>query len=268
MAFDYAPEAGFLLLRSGGMSQGDEKCRGPECSRDAFSKGLCNSHYAQERKGKPLTPLRHRQAEVPEKCTFGGCTRDHFARGYCAPHWKQLNRGKTLTPLRTIRVVCSFPGCGKPHSGHGLCDGHNIQRRAGKELTSLRERRAGRLCVECGAPAVARDLCQPHYNKWHWAESEEGRAARQKAFRKRRAIKRACTVFLVLSRDRRRMIHRYRGMCAYCKVRPWSHWDHVIPLSRGGTESIGNLLPACGSCNPSKKARYIMEWRLPGNDVE
>lgn len=58
------------------------------------------------------------------------------------------------------------------------------------------------------------------------------------------------------------MINRYRGKCAYCQSRPWSHWEHVIPVSRGGRESIGNLLPACSSCNPSKKNRLITEWKL------
>ncbi len=237
------------------------KCRGPECERDAFCKGLCNSHYAQERKGRPLAPLRERRSEVPEKCIFAGCTRNHFAKGYCSPHWKQLRRGSGLKPLTAYRVDCSFPGCGRPHSAHGLCDGHDIQRRAGKPLAPLRERRGGGTCVKCGEPTVARDMCQRHYNQWHWAESEEGRAARQRAFRRRRALKMTCDVFFVLPRDRRRMVHRYRGMCAYCQERPWSHWDHVVPLSRGGSESIGNLLPACDSCNPSKKARYITEWR-------
>lgn len=37
--------------------------------------------------------------------------------------------------------------------------------------------------------------------------------------------------------------------------------DHVVPLSRGGRHSIGNILPACESCNLSKHASYLVEWR-------
>jgi 5-methylcytosine-specific restriction endonuclease McrA len=33
--------------------------------------------------------------------------------------------------------------------------------------------------------------------------------------------------------------------------------DHLIPLSRGGTNWVSNLVPACRSCNSSKGARKL-----------
>lgn len=36
--------------------------------------------------------------------------------------------------------------------------------------------------------------------------------------------------------------------------------DHVIPLSRGGTHSVSNLVMACGSCNYSKQGRTPEEF--------
>jgi len=48
--------------------------------------------------------------------------------------------------------------------------------------------------------------------------------------------------------------------CAYCG-KPSEHIDHIIPISRGGTHSIGNLTGACASCNLSKSSRFIMEWK-------
>ena len=56
----------------------------------------------------------------------------------------------------------------------------------------------------------------------------------------------------------------YQGRCAYCReplVKSF-HWDHVIPLSRGGHNGEGNLVPACARCNLTKHASTIMEWRL------
>lgn len=42
--------------------------------------------------------------------------------------------------------------------------------------------------------------------------------------------------------------------CAYCGDRPDQlTTDHVVPLSKGGGNSIDNILPACRSCNSSKK---------------
>jgi len=44
----------------------------------------------------------------------------------------------------------------------------------------------------------------------------------------------------------------YGGLCAYCEEAAWGHVDHVVPLSRGGADSIGNAVPACQSCNLRK----------------
>ena len=32
-------------------------CSGPECTRKATRKGLCDSHRMQQRRGRPLTPI-------------------------------------------------------------------------------------------------------------------------------------------------------------------------------------------------------------------
>jgi 5-methylcytosine-specific restriction endonuclease McrA len=37
--------------------------------------------------------------------------------------------------------------------------------------------------------------------------------------------------------------------------------DHVVPLSRRGRHSIGNVVLACPACNNSKGRRYLVEWR-------
>ena len=52
----------------------------------------------------------------------------------------------------------------------------------------------------------------------------------------------------------------YSSNCFYCQGTATSI-DHVIPLSRGGNHSIGNLVACCLSCNSSKKDKTITEWR-------
>lgn len=61
------------------------------------------------------------------------------------------------------------------------------------------------------------------------------------------------------TRDWLRLLNRYDGRCAYCEA-PATQRDHIVPLTRGGTNFIGNIVPACGTCNPSKGAQFITEW--------
>jgi 5-methylcytosine-specific restriction endonuclease McrA len=94
------------------------------------------------------------------------------------------------------------------------------------------------------------------------------RAKRDPAFRKRRQLiamayvarKRNAEGSFSL-RDWQRLLDRYRGLCAYCATRPATEQEHVIPLSRGGRNTIGNILPACRPCNTSKNDRLLIEWR-------
>lgn len=65
-------------------------------------------------------------------------------------------------------------------------------------------------------------------------------------------------------RDWQRALNRSGGYCFYCgtKSSKTLHMDHVIPLVRGGRHAIGNVVPACGSCNYKKNARFVIEWRM------
>lgn len=53
---------------------------------------------------------------------------------------------------------------------------------------------------------------------------------------------------------------QFSWKCAYCDSAGIDHWDHFIPLSRGGPDSINNLIPACQSCNTSKHAKDPGKW--------
>jgi 5-methylcytosine-specific restriction endonuclease McrA len=50
------------------------------------------------------------------------------------------------------------------------------------------------------------------------------------------------------------------GDCAYCGSIP-TQIDHVIPLSRGGTDDRSNLAPSCRMCNMEKLDFTPDEWR-------
>jgi 5-methylcytosine-specific restriction endonuclease McrA len=52
------------------------------------------------------------------------------------------------------------------------------------------------------------------------------------------------------------------GECAHClcKLNTY-HIDHVIPVSRGGTDFVGNLQLLCPECNRHKLNRLTIEWK-------
>ena len=50
------------------------------------------------------------------------------------------------------------------------------------------------------------------------------------------------------------------NVCIYCgNERPLER-DHKVPLINGGTNDIGNLLPACRPCNSSKGRKSLAEF--------
>ena len=52
----------------------------------------------------------------------------------------------------------------------------------------------------------------------------------------------------------------FNDCCAYCgQSKPLTR-DHVVPLSRGGTDDIANIVPACQSCNSRKNAQTGHEF--------
>lgn len=58
---------------------------------------------------------------------------------------------------------------------------------------------------------------------------------------------------------------RQHGYCYYCQCKLGSnrrafHVDHVVPLSRGGSNDPENLVIACPSCNISKHNKMPHEW--------
>lgn len=64
----------------------------------------------------------------------------------------------------------------------------------------------------------------------------------------------------VTATDYLAILEEFNGGCAYCAA-PYEHWDHYIPLARGGKHEAANLVPACKACNLNKRAMLpIWEW--------
>lgn len=64
--------------------------------------------------------------------------------------------------------------------------------------------------------------------------------------------------------DIERLYEEQHGYCAYCGIRLFEefHVDHVVPITRGGTNYYDNLLLACPHCNQSKNDKLVNEWAV------
>lgn len=73
-------------------------CTGPDCNLPARATGLCTTHYAQQRRGRPLTPIRPQNPG--QRCRGPQCRRLARARGYCNSHWRQIQRTGHTRPIK------------------------------------------------------------------------------------------------------------------------------------------------------------------------
>lgn len=60
--------------------------------------------------------------------------------------------------------------------------------------------------------------------------------------------------------DRLAKFARLGNVCYYCHLDKPLTIDHDVPLSRGGTDNIENILPACRSCNSKKNHLTAAEY--------
>ena len=63
--------------------------------------------------------------------------------------------------------------------------------------------------------------------------------------------------------EKRRIYDRQNGLCAYCgrhRNIKYMTIDHIIPLSKGGTDDISNLQCTCKACNNLKEDMFPSEF--------
>lgn len=85
---------------------------------------------------------------------------------------------------------------------------------------------------------------------------------RKRAIDRRRYVARVTGTRPALRAETEAMIATLLTLpCSYCGTTGKVEIDHIIPLSRGGLHEPGNLAAACKSCNSSKGAKLLSEWR-------
>lgn len=91
-----------------------------------------------------------------------------------------------------------------------------------------------------------------------WAAENPGKTAAQRA--RRRALEAAAPRSWTEA-EWRALVIQYEHRCGYCGKAVELVPDHRIALSRGGPNTIENLIPACPDCNARKGVKDELEFR-------
>ena len=217
-------------------------CSQPECDRPAYAKGLCGKDYtAAWRKAVG----RNRQAEYFDRTCVVCATAFRSARPtgkFCSDACK----GRHYTESK--RTKCKLP------------DDHPVRREMKRQVEQRRaEREAAKRSdfswrIERECPGCA---CwfTPLYTPTAVCCSK--RCAKRMSRQRRRAREHNAAGEFTWS-EFMRIAARFDYCCAYCGTKPERlDPDHVVPLSRGGSNMPSNLLPTCFLCNSSKCAMTL-----------
>lgn len=104
-------------------------------------------------------------------------------------------------------------------------------------------------------PPISKEEKRKRYRKWYrkYYAGKGGPKIRAQKY----ARKRGCEV--IDQKDRAAAFTLTGGRCVYCGGVATTI-DHMVPVIDRGHSRRGNMVPACGSCNSSKKNRPLDEF--------
>lgn len=164
------------------------------------------------------------------------------------------------------------------------------------------KKRLKKVCINCGKEFEVYDniyrrdakfcnkKCMGEYmsgeHHWNYKHGEKWEVKKKKAYHKSylKAHGETFRIRSFLSKPKQRwgtevgnysyedwlkLLQQHDNKCYYCGVelrneegKLMATRDHIVPLSRGGTDEISNIVPACKSCNGSKSNKLISEWKV------
>jgi len=93
-----------------------------------------------------------------------------------------------------------------------------------------------------------------------WLQTPAGKASNRRGAHIRKARLRAIPHTFSL-RNWQAALDYFDNRCAYCGAEDVPlEQEHVVPLIKGGGYVVGNIVPACASCNGSKRTTDLENW--------
>ena len=218
-------------------------CREEGCEGEVHKLGRCfpchrlrYNKYAQQRRQRVREyKAIHGQEPVyikPTLCMTEGCDQPREKIGRCIAHYREHER------IRHSEWVKENPEKSKETARRFYAN--NTEKCRAKAIAFHKTRRQKQLQL-VGIPAeLARCKIRG-----------DGERTRAKRITDR--------VFAISEKE---LFKIYNSPCFYCGSEDRISMDHVVPLSRGGSHGIGNIVSACVPCNSQKNSKCIMEFRL------
>jgi 5-methylcytosine-specific restriction endonuclease McrA len=195
---------------------------------------------------------------VQGTCTTDGCDRPLRYKGLCKPHyqrqWYEKNREHALSYAKDR------------YDSQAARERHQ---RLKDDPDYLARKKAAYDRWRADNP----DKAKAAYDAWRAANPDRTRQTRrawyeanklkvrEKGRRRRAAVLNASDGVV----DYEALLEEHGMVCHICSgeipTRADLHFDHVIPLARGGRHSPGNIRPAHAFCNLSKHDRLLDEER-------
>lgn len=222
----------------------ERTCTEPQCERTHMAKGLCGPHYTQAwRKSKG--GRRRSDEYYPRQCVTCGQGFDSSrpTGKFCSDACKGVHYSETM------RIKCKVP------TDHPvmllIAEARKPKPRLKPDRVDLRTPRE---CPGCGC----------HFSPVLHAAAHMVACSQRcssRLSRRRRRAREHNTLNQWRWSDFMRIARKFGYACAYCgessgQLEP----DHVVPLSRGGSDSVANLLPSCSLCNSDKRDLLLHEW--------
>lgn len=102
--------------------------------------------------------------------------------------------------------------------------------------------------------------CKRLNHRWRYMTEHNYRLYHRQKSKRRKALERGSIGVHVSPKNIRARYAQFNHCCAYCGAAGDMHMDHFVPIAKGGTHVLGNLVPACERCNLSKTKHDAETW--------
>lgn len=205
-------------------------------------------------------------------CSVDGCVRPHRARGFCTRCYYRPRRAGTIQRVRLSSVCaqCRVESCTAATKALGLCEAHYWEDRATDPAKIAAHKAAQAAWIakpenRARSAATTREWRQAnpdkvaaHRQSWRAAHPDRTRELRRENQARRKARAQATQTNPI---DYASILAEHGMICHICgsEIPDTTdlHFDHVIPLARGGVHTNDNIRPSHARCNMRKGARLL-----------